>query len=70
MPGSFSRYAAIDFTFIRSIRRTLETMTVTDLIIYPQDFTLFLKIILVPIVFEVIRIIFGKSTFDPLFFDD
>eukprot|EP01040_Poterioochromonas_malhamensis_P001193 gene1193-1266_t len=36
-------------------------MTVTDLIIYPQDFTLFLKIILVPIVFEVIRIIFGYS---------
>ena len=32
----------------------------SDLIIYPQDFLLFLKITLVPVVFEVFRIIFGN----------
>lgn len=38
---------------------TITKPEMSELIIYPQDFILFLKVILVPVIFEVFRILFG-----------
>jgi hypothetical protein len=64
LDNSFNQQLAICFRVPNELPRNRK---MGDLIIYPQEFVLFWKIVLVPFLFELFRIFFGKGKPSPCF---